>query len=128
MIARSSSISGISMARSRVATCWVTADCVIWSATAAPKKGLGRLKYRWASDRRQGQCCSGTAGRSDHTSPGTSPSPGSRAQHRVLLGVGNELPDFLRTAAGQGDPGCPGQRLLARKDIDDRETADSLRV
>jgi hypothetical protein len=44
---------------------------------------------------------------------GTSPSPVSLAEHRVLFGVGQELPDLLRTAAGHGDLGSPRQRLLA---------------
>ena len=44
---------------------------------------------------------------------GMSPSPVSLAEHRVLFGVGHELPDLLRTAATDGDLGSPGQRLLA---------------
>jgi glycosidase len=35
------------------------------------------------------------------------------AEHLVELGVGPELPDLLRTAAGDGDLGSPLQRLLA---------------
>ncbi|WP_236647298.1 MULTISPECIES: hypothetical protein [Micromonospora] len=44
---------------------------------------------------------------------GMSPSPVSLAEHRVLFGVGHELPDLLRTAATNGDLGSPRQRLLA---------------
>jgi hypothetical protein len=35
------------------------------------------------------------------------------AEHLVEFGVGPELPDLLRTAAGDGDLGSPLQRLLA---------------
>jgi hypothetical protein len=48
----------------------------------------------------------------DQTSPGTSPSPVSLAEHHVLFGVGHELPDLLRAAAGHRDLGGPLQRLL----------------
>jgi hypothetical protein len=43
----------------------------------------------------------------------TSPSPICLAEHLVEFGVGPELPDLLRTAAGDGDLGSPLQRLLA---------------
>ena len=39
-------------------------------------------------------------------------SPGRRVK-LVEFGVGPELPDLLRTAAGEGDLGSPLQRLLA---------------
>jgi hypothetical protein len=35
------------------------------------------------------------------------------AEHLVEFGVGPELPDLLRTAAGDGELGSPLQRLLA---------------
>ena len=34
-------------------------------------------------------------------------------EHRLELGVGPDLPDLYRTAAGVGDLGGPFQRLLA---------------
>jgi hypothetical protein len=39
-------------------------------------------------------------------------------------GIGPELADFLRTAAGGGDLGGPLQRLLDRGDVDDRDSGD----
>jgi energy-coupling factor transporter ATP-binding protein EcfA2 len=44
---------------------------------------------------------------------GTSPPAISLAEHRVEFGVGPDLPDLLRAAAGGGDLGRPPQRLLA---------------
>jgi hypothetical protein len=40
-------------------------------------------------------------------------SPICLAEHLVEFGVGPELSDLLRTAAGDGDLGCPLQRLFA---------------
>jgi hypothetical protein len=44
---------------------------------------------------------------------GTSPPTVSLAEHRVEFGVGPDLPDLLRAAAGDGDLRRPPQRLLA---------------
>jgi hypothetical protein len=44
---------------------------------------------------------------------GTSSLPANLAEHRVLFGVGHDLPYLLRTAARDGDLGGPRQRLLA---------------
>ena len=44
---------------------------------------------------------------------GTSPSAVRLAKHRGEFGVGHELPDLLRTAAGDGDLDRPFQRLFA---------------
>jgi ABC-type phosphonate transport system ATPase subunit len=44
---------------------------------------------------------------------GTSPSAISLVAHRAEFGVGPDLPDLLRAAAGDGDLGSPPQRLLA---------------
>jgi hypothetical protein len=44
---------------------------------------------------------------------GTSPSAISLAEHRVEFGVGPDLPDLLRAAAGDSDLGSPAQRLIA---------------
>jgi hypothetical protein len=57
---------------------------------------------------------------------GMSPSPVSLAEHRVLFGVGQELPDLLRAAAADGDLGSPRQRLLACGHVDDREPANDF--
>ena len=64
----------------------------------------------------------------DQTDDGTSPSAICLAEHRVEFRVGPELPDLLRAAAGNGDLGSPFQRLLARGHLDDRDSADGLRV
>jgi hypothetical protein len=65
------------------------------------------------SDRRQGKSCSSAAGHLRSGAAGTSPSAVSLAEHRVEFGVGPDLPDLLRAAAGDGDLGSPLQRLLA---------------
>src|SRR5262249_53574590 len=56
----------------------------------------------------------------------TSTSPISLLEHRVLFGVGHELPDLLGTAAGDGDLRGPLECLLAGGHVDDRESADVL--
>src|ERR1700729_1639705 len=61
--------------------------------------------------RRQGKSCSSAAGRLRSDAVGTSPSAISLAEHRVEFGVGPDLPDLLRAAAGDGDLGSPMQRL-----------------
>ena len=53
------------------------------------------------------------AGRLRSDAVGTSPPAISLAEHRVEFGVGPDLPDLLRAAAGDGDLGSPLQRLLA---------------
>jgi hypothetical protein len=65
------------------------------------------------SDRRQGKSRSSAAGRLRSDAVGTSPPAISLAEHRVEFGVGPDLPDLLRAAAGDGDLGSPLQRLLA---------------
>ena len=65
------------------------------------------------SDRRQGKSSSSAAGRLRSDAAGTSPSAISLAEHRAEFGVGPDLPDLLRAAAGDGDLGGPMQRLLA---------------
>jgi hypothetical protein len=57
-----------------------------------------------------------------------SPSTIHLAEHRVLFGVGHQLPYLLRTAAGDRDLGSPFQRLLTCGHLDDRESADGLGV
>jgi len=69
--------------------------------------------------RRRGQAAAragpapAAAGRLRSGPAGTSASAISLAEHRVEFGVGPDLPDLLRAAAGDGDPGSPPQRLLA---------------
>jgi|HubBroStandDraft_6_1064221.scaffolds.fasta_scaffold1013891_2 anti-sigma regulatory factor (Ser/Thr protein kinase) len=55
------------------------------------------------------------AGEPGSSDPGrlTSPSPICLAEHLVEFGVGPDRANFLRAAAGDGDPGSPLQRLLA---------------
>ena len=53
------------------------------------------------------------AGRLRSGAAGTSPPAVSLAEHRVEFGVGPDLPDLLRAAAGDGDLGRPLQRFLA---------------
>ena len=60
-----------------------------------------------------GQVLLSAAGRLRSDAAGTSPSAISLAEHRVEFGVGPDLPDLLRAAAGDGDLGSPLQRLLA---------------
>jgi hypothetical protein len=64
------------------------------------------------SDRRQGKSCSSAAGRLRSDAVGTSPSAISLAEHRVEFGVGPDLADLLRAAAGDSDLGSPLQRHL----------------
>jgi hypothetical protein len=75
-----------------------------------------------------GKSCPGAAGRRRSGAAGTSPPAVSLAEHRVEFGVGPDLPDLLRAAAADGDLGSPRQRLLARGHVDERESADGLRV
>ncbi len=63
--------------------------------------------------RRHGKSGPGAAGRLRSDAAGTSPSAISLAEHRIAFGVGPDLPDLLRAAAGDGDLGSPLQRLLA---------------
>src|SRR5215472_13972120 len=60
----------------------------------------------------KGKSCSSAAGRLRSDAVGTSPSAISLAEHRVEFGVGSDLPDLLRAAAGGGDLGSPLQCLL----------------
>src|SRR2546430_17532481 len=53
------------------------------------------------------------AGRLRSDAVGPSPPAISLAGHAVEVGVGPDLPDLLRAAAGDGDLGSPLQRLLA---------------
>ena len=80
---------------------------------AAPRPRLRSMRRPALSDRRQGKSCSSAAGRLRSDPVGTSPSAISLAEHRVEFGVGPDLPDLLRAAAGDGDLGSPLQRLLA---------------
>src|SRR5712691_2330383 len=57
--------------------------------------------------------CSSAAGRLRSGAAWASPPTVSLAEHRVEFGVGPDLPDLLRAAAGDGDLGGPPQRLLA---------------
>jgi hypothetical protein len=59
---------------------------------------------------------------------GTSPSAIGLAEHRVGFGVGHELPNLLRAAAGDNGLGSPFQRLFAGWHVDDTEPPDGLRV
>jgi hypothetical protein len=74
---------------------------------------VGRLRVTSMSASRltANECCVAGLLRADVV--GTSPSPVSLAEHRVLFGVGQDLPYLLRTAAGHGDLGSPRQRLFA---------------
>ena len=78
-----------------------------------PRPRLRSMRRSALSDRRQGRSCSSAAGRLRSDAAGTSPSAISLAEHRVEFGVGPDLPDLLRAAAGDGDLGSPLQRLLA---------------
>jgi hypothetical protein len=85
--------------------------------TSGPRGAAPRPRFRPArrpalSDRRQGKSCSSAAGRLRPGAAGMSPAV-SLAEHRVESGVGPDLPDLLRAAAGDGDLGSPPQRLLA---------------
>jgi hypothetical protein len=80
---------------------------------AAPRPRLRSMRRPALSDRRQGKSCSSAAGRLRSDAAGTSPPAISLAEHRVEFGVGPNLPDLLRAAAGDGDLGSPLQRLLA---------------
>ena len=73
----------------------------------------GEIAHAALSGCRQGRSCSSAAGRLRSGAAGTSPSAISLAEHRVEFGVGPDLPDLLRAAAGDGDLGSPLQRLLA---------------
>jgi hypothetical protein len=75
--------------------------------------GSGRCADPRCQTRRQRRSCSSAAGRLRSDAAGTSPSAISLAEHRVEFGVGPDLPDLLRAAAGDGDLGSPLQRLLA---------------
>src|SRR5258708_10353734 len=80
---------------------------------ALPRPRLRSMRRPVLSDRRQGTPCSTAAGRLRSGAAGTSPSAISLAEHRVEFGVGPDLLDLLRAAAGDGDLGGPLQRLLA---------------
>jgi hypothetical protein len=60
-----------------------------------------------------GKSSSSAAGRLRSDAAGTSPPAISLAEHRAEFGVGPDLLDLLRAAAGDGDLGSPVQRLLA---------------
>src|SRR3984957_6684532 len=72
--------------------------------------------------------CSSAAGRGRSGAAGTAPPAISLAEHRVEFGVGPDLPDLLRAAAGDGELGGPAQCLLAWGHVDEREPADGLRA
>ena len=78
-----------------------------------PRPRLRSMHRPALSGRRQGKSSSSAAGRLRSDAVGTSPSAISLAEHRVEFGVGPDLPDLLRAAAGDGDLGSPLQRLLA---------------
>jgi hypothetical protein len=80
---------------------------------AAPRPRLGPVRRPALPGRRRGKSCSSAAGRVRSGAAGTSPPAVSLAEHRVESGVGPDLPDLLRAAAGGGDLGRPPQRLLA---------------
>jgi hypothetical protein len=84
--------------------------------------GRERGPTRWAYD--VGRCQDRSASKSpaaahlprvsfDQTSLGRRGQLSRLAEHFVLFGVGQELPDLLRAAAGDGDLGRPLQRLFA---------------
>ena len=78
-----------------------------------PRPRLRSMRRLALSGRRQGKSCSSAAGRLRSGAAATSPPAISVAEHRVEFGVGPDLPDLLRAAAGDGDLGSPPQRLLA---------------
>jgi hypothetical protein len=86
--------------------------------TPGPRVTAARPQFRSmprpvSSDRGPGKSCSSAAGRLRSDAVRTSPSAICLAEHRVEFRVEPELPDLLRTAAGDGELGSPLQRLLA---------------
>src|SRR6266567_3470054 len=86
--------------------------------TPGPRVTAARPQFRSmprpvSSDRGPGKSCSSAAGRLRSDAVRTSPSAICLAEHRVEFRVEPELPDLLRTAAGDGDLGSPLHRLLA---------------
>ncbi len=74
----------------------------------------------------QGKSCSRAAGCLLSDVVGTSPSAIRLAEHRVQFGVGPELPELLRTAAGDRDLCGPLEGSLPCGHVDDGEAATQL--